>query len=263
MSPILQAEKIAALLQTSHYGRSLDVREVTKSTNSDAEAAARAGAVVGHVIIADHQEAGRGSHGRNWSSPAGTDIYLSIVDRPKLNVMQLPPLTLAVGMAVADTVAEALPAANNAVQVKWPNDVWVNKQKCAGILVETSSEGDRLNALVIGIGLNVNRLEFPDELDHPATSLRKQSGKEHEREVLVARLLGHVEHWVARFVEDGAAVIAQELSGRLMWKGENVECGGVAGCLLGVASNGALELMTSSGPKQVISGRLRKVSNAQ
>ena len=79
------AERIGSLLETDRYGRSLDVREVTGSTMDDAREAAAAGAADGHVVLADRQESGRGSHGRAWSSPGGEDLYLSIVSRPGLH----------------------------------------------------------------------------------------------------------------------------------------------------------------------------------
>lgn len=250
---------LKTVLTTARYGRSLDVRAETASTNDDAAQAAYAGAASGHVVIADSQRAGRGSHGRVWASPKGTDLYLSIVDRPMLALAALPPLTLAVGLGVADTLVESLPQASDSISVKWPNDVWIDGKKCAGILVEASSTGDRLQSLVIGIGLNINRTEFPSDIEHPPTSMRLADGREHGREALAASLLGHVERWVDRFVAEGPRAIAQALQGRLALRGKTVSCGDVLGTLSGVADNGALIIVGPHGPQQVVGGRLKEV----
>src|SRR6185503_19101937 len=118
------------------------------------------------------QRRGRGSHGRSWASPSGGDLYLSIVARPQLPLAQLAPLTLAVGLGVADAADAVLGAAARApARVKWPNDVWLGGKKCAGILVETRS-GSAAPELIVGVGVNVNRVSFPDELAVTATSLR-------------------------------------------------------------------------------------------
>ena len=158
----LDADAIGAALGTLAYGRSLDLRAQTRSTNDDARAAAEAGAPRGHVVVADTQSAGRGSRGRTWSSPAGVDLYLSIVERVPLPLSKIPPLTLAVGLGVADAV-DAL-VGPGCARVKWPNDVRVGERKCAGILVETSSAGHKPGPIILGIGLGVNRTEWESEL---------------------------------------------------------------------------------------------------
>ena len=97
----LTPERVVPALSTARYGRSLRSLASTGSTNDDARADGAAGAVRGHVVLADVQTRGRGSNGRSWESPAGLDLYLSIVDRPPLTLPQLPPLTLAAGSGCA------------------------------------------------------------------------------------------------------------------------------------------------------------------
>lgn len=256
----LDATRIAALLGTERYGRSLSVLASTASTNDDARAAAASGAVDGHVVTADAQHAGRGSHGRSWASPPGTDLYVSILDRPRLSLQQLPPLTLAVGLAVADTVQGVLDARGQAAraQIKWPNDVWIGPRKCAGILIEATTGGDGQQAVVIGIGLNVNRTQFPDALRDSATSLRASDphGSLLDREQVFSRLLAHTETRVAEFVRAGAEPIAREVDARLALRGRMVRCGDTRGRLLGVAHSGALRIETAGGTREVIAGRL-------
>lgn len=260
MTHPLAAERVLPQLQTQRYGRSLQFLPVTDSTNDDAKRAAAAQAVDGHVVVADMQHAGRGSHGRNWESPQGQDLYLSIVARPQIAFPQLPPLTLAVGLAVAEAVDELLADTGEARAslVKWPNDVWLAGKKCAGILVEATALGSELDSVVIGIGLNVNRLRFPSELVATATSLRAQHPEQLEldRTQALCTLLLAVERWVDRFALQGAAAISEAIAPRLAMRGERARCGELTGIVRGVSASGALLLQTTNGVQELIAGRL-------
>lgn len=257
----LELERLASELTTARYGRSLRYVSSTESTNDDARAAIEAAAPNGHVIIADAQTRGRGSRGRAWSSPSSTDLYLSIVDRVAVALPELPPLTLAIGLAVADTVDAVLAQQQRPrALVKWPNDVWIDGHKCAGILVEASSGAAGLEALVIGIGLNVNRRSFDADLGQP-TSLLLASGRQDEfdRTSILGTLLANTERWVDRFVNEGAAHMAAALTPRLALRGQRASCDGVVGIVSGVARSGALLLETANGKREIIAGRLEAV----
>jgi BirA family transcriptional regulator, biotin operon repressor / biotin---[acetyl-CoA-carboxylase] ligase len=239
------------------YGRSHRALEVTESTNDDARRDALAGAPNGHVVTAEAQTRGRGSNGRSWSSPPGQDLFVSIVDRPKLPLVHLPPLTLAVGLGVARAV-ETLLEGRFRSEVKWPNDVWLAGKKCAGVLVESSTSGAAIDYVVIGIGLNVNRLEFDLELREIATSLRActpEAGPFDRKQVL-AVLLDSVEREVDRYVAVGPAAIVQDLEPRLALLGRRARCGDVQGIVAGVSATGALRMHTERGVLELHSGRL-------
>jgi BirA family biotin operon repressor/biotin-[acetyl-CoA-carboxylase] ligase len=253
----LDASRVEPYLQTQRYGRSLRALDVTGSTNDDARADAASGAASGHVVLADMQTSGRGSQGRAWSSPRGQDLFFSIVDRPAVSLPQLPPLTLAVGLGVAEAV-ESLLGSPGACQVKWPNDVWLHRKKCAGILVETSALGATVETVVIGIGLNVNRLEFEEDLRDIATSLRatRPDRQPFDRPLVLAKVLFAVEHQVDRFIAEGPASIVGTLEPRLAMIGEHARCGDIEGVVVGVSSSGALLMRTESGVVEVNSGRL-------
>jgi biotin-(acetyl-CoA carboxylase) ligase len=120
------------------------------STNDEAARLARAGAVHGTVVIARAQSAGRGREGRAWASPVG-GLYLSAVVRPPLPLAEVPFMTLAIGVALCDAVRAYAPAA----ALKWPNDVLVGSRKLAGVLVESQSRGNRLDAVIVGVGINL------------------------------------------------------------------------------------------------------------
>lgn len=259
----LDLTRLARELASARYGRSIEYLERTGSTNDDARGAIVRGVPSGHVIVADAQDAGRGSRGRHWESPAGTDLYVSIVDRLPLALPELPPLTLAVGLAVADT-ADALLADSGTPgsQVKWPNDVLINGKKCAGVLVETSTGSPGGDAVVIGIGLNVNRTTFPPELSAHATSLRACSPQQQslDRTHALALLLTEVEARVDELVRQGASAIARALEPRLSLRGARVRVEGLEGVIRGVAPSGALLLETEYGLRHVIAGRPEPVA---
>jgi BirA family biotin operon repressor/biotin-[acetyl-CoA-carboxylase] ligase len=259
LAPGLDLQQLATELHTQRYGRSISYCELTGSTNDDARAAREAGAPNGHVVVADAQTAGRGSRGRSWISPPGSDLYVSIVDRLPVALAELPPLTLAVGLGVADAV-DALLSGSGAppAQVKWPNDVQIQGAKCAGILIEASTGSASGDAVVIGIGLNVNRTVFPAELMGSATSLR--SSRSHaeplDRSFALRVLLERVEQRVDAFARDGAAATVRALTPRLALLGQAARCDEREGVVRGVAHTGALLFETARGLEHVVAGRL-------
>src|SRR5262249_55503202 len=127
------------------------------STNDEAMARARGGAPHGTAVVAEAQSRGRGRQGRGWQSLPGEDIYLSVVLRLDLPPHAPPPVTLAAGAATCDTVNQFAAGAS----IKWPNDVLLSGLKVAGILTEASTRGDRVEAVILGVGLNVNAPELP------------------------------------------------------------------------------------------------------
>jgi len=240
---------------TGVWGASLTVEESTASTMDDAITAAAGGAPDGHVVLADTQTKGRGAHGRSWVSPPGSDLYFSIVARPRVEPASVALVTLATGLGVADVVAASLP--RHTVQLKWPNDVWVARRKCAGVLVESRTLGNKIDSLIIGIGLNVNRTEWPAELEGIATSLRAEAGGEpFDRAEVFAAVVSGVERWVRRLVESGPPVIVNALQPRLALVGERARWQGGEGVFEGVGPDGAARVRTSSGVQSLHAGRI-------
>lgn len=252
----LTPASIGALLTTRRLGRSLALKDQTESTNDDARQAASRGCADGHLVLADAQTRGRGSRGRAWISPAGTDLYLSIVAKLALPAESLPPLTLVVGLAAAEALDEVLGPAQRP-QIKWPNDVWLGGHKLVGILVESASVGGQLEPLVIGVGINVNRLDFPGDLEVPASSLALALGKPVDRAVVLAAFLNRLEPWLDRFVSEGPTAAIDAINERLALRSERASCGDVVGVVEGVASSGALLLRGEHGLATCVSGTLR------
>ncbi|HEX4456892.1 MAG TPA: biotin--[acetyl-CoA-carboxylase] ligase [Polyangia bacterium] len=200
----LDAAVVQPRLATDWLGRAWRHLPTTGSTNDEAAAWARAGAPAGAVVVADTQTRGRGRLGRRWHSPPGASLYCSVVLRPPLPPYRVPPLTLAAGVAVA----EALTALDITPQLKWPNDVLLDGKKVAGILTEMSSDLDRVHHVVVGIGVNLNTRDFPDELAAIATSAALVRGAPVVRADFAAALCARLEHWFDRFVAEGPAVVA-------------------------------------------------------
>ncbi|HET7504155.1 MAG TPA: biotin--[acetyl-CoA-carboxylase] ligase [Kofleriaceae bacterium] len=180
------------------------------STNDEAAQLARAGARSGTIVIARAQRAGRGRAGRSWASPRDMGLYLSAVIRPPLSLASVPPLTLAIGVGVCDAArAAGAPAA-----LKWPNDAFVHGRKLAGVLVEAQSQGDRLEAIIVGIGVNLTGA-LPPEVADTAITLADAVGAPVDRAAFVEQLLAHVERWIDRYTASGLAAIVPEWRARM------------------------------------------------
>lgn len=177
-----------------------------ESTNDVALARAAAGAAHGTVVMAERQLAGRGRRGRSWFSPAGAGLYLSAVVRPEAWTDALPIVTLAAGVAAARGIRAAT---GLAVELKWPNDLMIGRpwRKLGGILCESSGIGARVDAVIVGIGINVLRSAYPPAIADRATAIEDELGRATDRfqcavEVLAEladvtdRLARGERHWV-------------------------------------------------------------------
>lgn len=193
LSADLTRERVVPLLTTGWLGRAYEPLASCGSTNDEVARRAAAGAPAGLVVVADGQSGGRGRLGRSWQSPVGQNLYLSLLLRPDCLPSALPPLTLVVGAAVA----EVLHARGIEPRLKWPNDILVDgasgARKLVGILTEMATLRDRIRQVVVGVGVNVNQADFPAELAGIATSLRRLTGKQHDRGALLADLLAALE----------------------------------------------------------------------
>lgn len=252
----LTPDSIGRLLTTERLGRSLTLKRETASTNDDARREASAGAADGHVVLADAQTRGRGSRGREWISPPGSDLYFSIVARLAVPPASLPPLTLVVGLAAAEALDALLPAGQRC-EVKWPNDVWLAGHKLVGILVESASLGAQLEPLIIGVGINVNRLDFPGDLQPPASSLALVLGHPVARAAVLSGFLNRLETQLDRFQREGPFAAISAVNERLALRGERATCGDLVGVVERVGPFGALLLRGEHGLHECVSGTLR------
>lgn len=183
----------------------------TGSTNDDALMLAAAGAAHGTVIVAEEQTAGRGRFGRAWHSEGSSGIYASAILRPPLAPSAAPVMTLAAGVAAQSAVESST---GLRADIRWPNDLLANGRKLAGILTEMSAEVDRLHAVVIGVGINVNQRKMPPELKEIATSVALETGKPHSRVQILVSLLRYLDAEYRLLLSQGSGAIAQRWAAR-------------------------------------------------
>ena len=219
------------------------------STMHKAAELAGGGAPSGTIVVADEQTIGMGRLGRSWYSEPGTGLYLTGIYRPKLCPDSLPLVTLALGLATAQAIEQTTALKPD---LRWPNDVLLEDKKCAGILTLLQSR-----VLLVGIGVNVNQLAFPEDLAGIATSLRASTGRVHSREALLDLLIGTIDEWLERLFSEGKAPILQAFTSSSSYvRHRRVVVdqpeGVVRGVTDGLDPQGFLQLRTDSGERILI-----------
>jgi BirA family transcriptional regulator, biotin operon repressor / biotin---[acetyl-CoA-carboxylase] ligase len=183
-------------------GRRIEWHSSIPTTMTEAARLAAESCVSGTVVAADEQTAGHGRYGRAWHSEAGAGLYVSMVLRYAFRPIEIPVVTLALGLAAVEAIGSST---GLACDLRWPNDVLIHFKKCGGILAQM--EG---TAIVAGVGINVNHAAFPNDLDQIATSLRIASGgKNHSREQLLVELVNGIEKYCSLLEAEGRAPILE------------------------------------------------------
>ena len=185
--------------------------EEMDSTNRYVKELAAAGAPEGTVVIANKQSAGRGRLGRSFFSPEEKGIYMSILLRPDIELSRAVLITSMAAVAVARAVERV---SGIRAQIKWVNDIFLNKKKVCGILTEAGIDAERqkLNYAVLGIGVNVGTMEFPEELKKIATSVSNECGFDVKKEVLIDEILKELEQWYPTLWNGGFLAESKERS---------------------------------------------------
>lgn len=238
----MTAEELESRLATRWAGRQVVYFEETDSTNNQAKRLAEAGAVHGTLVVAEQQSAGKGRRGKSWSSPPGTGIFMSLVLKPELKPECASMLTLVAALSVSRAVEEVT---GLKPMIKWPNDLVVNKKKVTGILTEMSAEPGKIQYIVVGIGINVNMEEFPEEIRKTATSLRLEAGHAISREELTAVFLKYFEEDFGSFEKTSdLRLLLEEYNKRLINRDNMVKildpAGEYKGKALGINERGGL-----------------------
>lgn len=219
--------------------------DAVDSTQRYAAELVDAGTADGTAVVAETQTKGRGRRGRVWKDAPGTSVLVSVVLRTTLPPARLPTLSIAAGVAVAETLRNVTELD---ARLKWPNDVLVRGRKIAGVLLER--HGD---AVILGIGINVTRDAVPPELATLATSIEGENVSA-DREALLTALLTVIAVWRSRLEREGFEPIQARwmtLAGML---GRPIAVDGVAGTALGIDGDGALLVQTESGSTRVLAG---------
>lgn len=196
----INEDEVSPLLKTKYIGRVFHHFNEIDSTNTEAKRQSAQNVVDGMVITAEKQSKGKGRLGRQWESPKGTGIWMSVVLTPDISPI-LAPKTTIIGAAA---VYNALKDMGVDAGIKWPNDIVVDGKKVCGILTEMNAEIDRINYIVLGVGINVNMDSFPEELKEKATSLKLELKEEVSRKELTAKVLNYIEYYYDLFKNTGS-----------------------------------------------------------
>ncbi len=216
----LNAYEIASGLKTSIVGSGILYFDSLDSTNNYARKLAAEGCKEGISVIAGQQTAGKGRLGRSWESPSEKGIYMSVVLRPALAPVETQIFTLAAAVATANAISKETGISTG---IKWPNDLIIDGRKVCGILLEMSSEADRVNYIILGIGINYAHTEedFPEELRARAISLKMASASEacFSRLSIVRSVLCELDAMIQVVLKDNGEKIIE------MWKNKSVTLG--------------------------------------
>lgn len=232
---VIYEQELRSLLHTKWFGNRILYFDSIDSTNNELKRQAETQVCHGLLAVAEEQTAGRGRRGHGWVSPPGTGIWFSFLLKPEVSPDKASMLTLVAAMAVARAITETTGLES---QIKWPNDIVVNKKKVCGMLTELSAEMTRINYVVIGIGINANNREFPDEIKETASSLFIESGKPVKRAAVIEAVGRYFEQYYDEFIKAGdLSLIMDEYNGMLANAGKQVR----------IISNDSEEIYTAIG----------------
>ena len=240
----------------SDLWKDIIVYDSVESTNDLAMSLATRGLIApGTVLVADRQTKGKGRLGRTWESPAGANIYISLLIRPDLEPRDTTMLTVlsAVAGALALRRLCSLP-----ISIKWPNDLVISNRKLGGILTEVRADPDRVALAVIGMGINVNMYgrDLPESIRDIATSVRMETKKIHPRNEIIIQLLREFEHWYSILKKEGKKPLLDAWRNNSSTLGRKVNVVMQDISLSGIAedidNNGMLILKLQSGKRKTI-----------
>ena len=246
---VLSYSELKSRIRNNWAGSEIYYYEETGSTNIDAKRLGEEGAAHGTIVVADKQNAGRGRRGRVWQSPAGKDIYFTILLRPSFEPDKASGLTLVMALSVAQAVERKC---SLKAGIKWPNDVVLNGKKICGILTEMNMETDYIQHVVIGVGINVNLDEMPEEISQTATSILWESGEKTARAELLQEVLARFEENYGMYEkESDLSYMLEEYNSYLVNVGKQVKVldpkGEFEGIARGINASGELLIETPDG----------------
>ncbi|WP_091189295.1 biotin--[acetyl-CoA-carboxylase] ligase [Paenibacillus catalpae] len=252
----LSVPQLISQLKSKVFGHSIDWHEAVDSTQNRAQRLAEEGAPEGTLVIAEQQLNGRGRMGRGWVSPQGKGIWMSMILRPSVPIHFAPQLTLLTAVALCRSLRRltALP-----IGIKWPNDLLVEGKKISGILLESTAEEERLRYVIAGIGISVNleQSDYPEEILNKVTSLRIANGGEgFDRTTVITDFLQEWEQLYFLYLENGFTPIIT------LWEALSVSLnhparlitpqGTIDGVPIGLDASGALKVRKEDGSTVIV-----------
>ena len=239
-------------MQTLFIGKNLLFLHEVESTNTYAMNLLRnVNVIEGTIVYTDNQTKGRGQRGTVWSSNIGQNIISSIILKPTfLSIENSFYLSKITALAIYDVLTDILTSGQYDIKIKWPNDILVNQQKIAGILIETNIANTAIKEVVIGIGFNVNQIRF-DEFERFATSLKLLTAHDFDRELILNLLCEKIEKWYLKlkqqklvFIDDSYLAVLFGMNKTIPFNdsvGNRFE-----GKIVGVSNNGKLKIQLSN-----------------
>ena len=207
----IEKEKVNEFIKTEIVGKDVIVFDTVSSTNTKLAELASQKHNEGTVLLSDSQTGGKGRMGREWFSPGGVNIYMSVLFEPEIQPSYSPVFTFIASLAIVET----LKYFDFEPKIKWPNDVLINQKKVSGVLTEMKSTGDKLDFIVVGIGLNINitkeiiETALPDEVSK-ITSFYIENGNEFNREYVTSKLINSLDKYYLKFIREGIHSIVVE-----------------------------------------------------
>lgn len=261
----LNAPDILSRLPENGICKKVECFERIDSTNTKAKQLAEQGEPEGTLIITQEQFAGRGRRGREWKAEKGSGIWMTLLLRPRIRPEKVTGVTLLAAMAVSKGIEEV-----TAVRpmIKWPNDIVMGKRKVCGILTEMSAELSSIHYLVVGIGINVNNREFPEEISQIASSVYLETGKKVNRNELAAAVIKHFGKYYELFMkEQDLSCVVEEYNAMLANKDKEVkiyygmqetaeESSIDTGVARGIDKEGSLIVEIDGKEKKIVSGEV-------
>ncbi len=207
----------------------------------------------GSVVVAEFQDSGKGRKGRRWVSPAYKGLYFSILLKRSIPITDILKLSLFFSFVIRNVLQKLI---SNEIFIKWPNDLYINNKKFGGILIETEIEGNEINRIIVGIGININATyEDLEPISDIATSLYIEEGKSFNRKELFINILEEIERNISNL---SSSEIVKSVEDCLLWKNYKIKVldEDLEGILIGLSENGALLLKTDEGIRKIYSGDL-------
>ncbi|MBQ6387163.1 MAG: biotin--[Ruminococcus sp.] len=254
LPPHINEFAIKQHLKTSVIGKKLIVLDTVGSTNDYLKSLGGDGCPNGTVVTTREQNRGKGRLGRSWIGNRDENIAFSVLLRPQLALRDVMPITPLAGLAICKALRKTT---GLDCRIKWPNDIIVGKKKLVGILTEMSAEFDAVEYIVIGIGVNVDQTEFPEDIAHKATSILLQTGMYYEKSRLLATLLGEIERVFTRNRLELPPDTLKEYVALCATIGKSVAFQrnghAVSGTAVDVTASGGLRVMLSDGTVLTVS----------
>jgi BirA family biotin operon repressor/biotin-[acetyl-CoA-carboxylase] ligase len=256
----LLPEVIRQGLPRSLFTRVVHCFHVIESTNSYAKELGTQGVAEGALVVTEHQTGGKGRLGRRWHSPPGANLLFSTLFRPPFSIDRVFSLTMVTAVSLVDAISEAT---GLRALIKWPNDIYCNGKKMAGVLTEFSADHTGVDFVVVGTGLNVNwDIRSRPELAHVATSLMKEVGHSIPRVAILIRILEQLESNYARLLRGEGPLIRDRWNEHSMVIGKEVlidpEGQGKRARVTGIDRNGALLIQEENGTtSSIVCGDVR------